>query len=78
MNTLTRGEKIDRALEAAKAWFIRMMLIIWAILTLSLGLGFMLSSKRCNELERRVEYYEEIESKSIKVSDEDMIYIWHR
>ena len=76
MNTLTRGEKIDRALEAAKAWFIRMMLIIWAILTLSLGLGFMVSSKRCDELEKRLERVES-EYTNFKESV-DAIYVFHR
>lgn len=78
MSTLTRGEKIDRAFETAKCWFIRTFLVIWALLTLSLGLGYVVSNHRVAELEKKVEYYEEIESKSIKVSDEDMIYIWHR
>lgn len=78
MNTMTRGEKIDRALEAAKLCFIRIFLVVWALLTLSLGLGFIVSSRRCDELERKVEYYKEIESKTIRVNDEDMVYIWHR
>ena len=76
MNTLTRGEKIDRALEAVKTWFIRMMLIIWAILTLSLGLGFMVSSRRCDELERRLERVES-EYTNFKESV-DAIYVFHR
>jgi len=78
MNTLTRGEKIDRALETAKCWFIRTFLVIWALLTLSLGLGYVVSSHRVTELEKRIEYFEEKELKTVTVDEKDVVYIWNR
>lgn len=39
MDTLTRGEKIDRAIEGAKRTAVKVLLILWAVLTIGLGIG---------------------------------------
>lgn len=64
MNTRTRGEKIDEFIENAKRTAVKVLLILWAVLTIFLGIGFAgnyIENKKLNmELKRIEQEYSEL------------------
>lgn len=55
MNIMTRGEKIDAALESAKRLMINVLLITWAVLTAFLGIGFLANHMEVEKLSNEIE-----------------------
>lgn len=76
MNTLTRGEKIDRAIEGAKAAAIKGLLIVWAVLTMFLAVGFAGNYVECKKLNKELE---RIESEYSELNDHvEAIYVYRK
>lgn len=76
MNTLTRGEKIDRAIEEAKRTAIRVLLVLWAVLTIGLGIGFAGNYVAYKNLKTE---YEKIESDYSELNEHvEAIYVYRK
>lgn len=76
MDTLTRGEKIDRALENAKRVAIKVLLILWAVLTMFLAIGFAGNHVQVKHLEEQLE---RVESEYTQLQNHvEAIYVYHR
>ena len=76
MNTLTRGEKIDRAINEVKKWTVRILLIAWAFVTMALGICYGIERRHSAKLEERLN---RIESTYTEFKDSvDAIYVYHR
>lgn len=76
MNTLTRGEKIDRAIESAKRTAIKVMLILWGVVTIGLAIGFAGNYVAYKNLKSE---YERIESEYNELNDHvEAIYVYRR
>ncbi len=76
MNTMTRGEKLDRALEEAKRAVIKGLLIIWATLTVMLGIGFV---AKCHETKQLNMELNRIESEYSNLQNHvEAIYVYRK
>lgn len=76
MNTLTRGEKIDRAINEVKTWTVRILLIAWAFVTMALGICYGIERRHSDELERRLDKIESMSSYDLsELKDVKVIYI---
>lgn len=54
MNIMTRGEKIDEFLENAKRVLINTLLVIWAVITIILGIGFIANHMEVTKLNNKI------------------------
>lgn len=76
MNTKTRGEKIDRFIEDAKAVAIKGLLIVWAILTIFLAVGFAGNYIECKKLNMELK---RIESEYSELNEHiEAIYVYRK
>ena len=73
MNCKTRGEKIDEALESVKRFMINTLLIIWACITVFLGIALIANWMEIEELNNKLETMsiqkERVEEKSYIIMD---------
>ena len=74
MNIMTRGEKIDAALESAKRVLINTLLVIWAVLTVFLGIGFLANHMEVEKLSNKIETME-VQLKSKETKTESYILV---
>ena len=58
MNCKTRGQKIDEFLESAKRVLINTLLVIWAVLTAFLAIGFAGNKLENEELKGKIKSME--------------------
>ena len=76
MNTLTRGEKIDRAINEVKTWTVRILLIAWAFVTMALGICYGIERRHSAKLEERLNKIESMSNYSVEdLKDIKVIYI---
>lgn len=76
MNTLTRGEKIDRAINEVKTWTVRILLIAWAFVTMALGICYGIERRHSAKLEERLERVESMTGITVEdLKDVKAIYI---
>ena len=75
MNIMTRGEKIDAALESAKRFMINVLLIAWAVLTAFLGIGFLANHMEVEKLSNEIETMEVQLKQSKETKTESYIYV---
>ena len=80
MNVMTRGEKIDAALESAKRALINTLLVIWAVLTAFLGIGFLANHMEVEKLSNEIETMEVQlkESKEAKTTESYILVDGHK
>lgn len=76
MNTLTRCEKIDRAINEVKVWTVRILLIAWAFVTMALGICYGFECRKSAKLEERLDKIESMSNYSVEdLKDIKVIYI---
>ena len=78
MNTLTRGEKIDRALENAKAIVVKVTIIAWAFLTMALGVSLGMERANNESLREQIRVLKE-EQKNFELGEDvKTVYIYRK
>ena len=78
MNIMTRGEKIDAALESAKRFMINVLLIAWAVLTAFLGIGFLANYMEVRKLNSEVKTLEVQMKKETKTTESYILVDGHK
>lgn len=77
MNTYTRGEKIDMAINTAKAWIVRITIVAWAILTIAIGISLGIERVNNENLREQIKVLKE-EQKSILSDDVEAVYVYRK
>ena len=78
MNCKTRGQKIDEALESAKRFMINVLLIVWAVLTAFLAIGFAGNKLENDELKGKIESMEVQMKKETKTTESYILVDGHK